>query len=227
MNTGAYGVIFDMDGVLVDSYQAHYESWLQTARRWGLEMTEPQFRATFGRTSRDIIARLWGANFTDEQIAEFDQLKEQAYRDGLVHHFPQMPGADELIADLHAEGFRLAVGSSGPKENVRTVLRLLPHGRLIDATVSGGEVRHGKPDPEVFVRAAQKIGVPPAFCAVIEDAVVGVEAARRAGMAALAVTGTASARELAPRAHQVVESLAELTPRLVRSIIDAARGVQE
>jgi beta-phosphoglucomutase len=209
-----FAVIFDMDGVLVDSYQAHFESWRVMARRYSLDLTEPEFRRTFGRTSREIIRQLWGDRFDDKEIAEFDAGKEQAYREILERNFPEMPGSGELIGKLHAAGFKLAIGSSGPPENIALVQRKLTNGELITVTVTGKEVKHGKPDPEVFLIAASKLNMPPERCAVIEDAPVGIEAARRAGMIAIGLTGTAPRSVLAERAHLVVDSLNELSPEV-------------
>lgn len=212
-------VIFDMDGVLVDSYRAHLFSWQRTAERHGLTMTEQQFASTFGRTAREVIGQLWPGRFENGQIAQLDAEKEQAYRDLLQRDFPEMPGAGELIEALHSAGFALAIGSSGPAENVAMVLRCLPAGKLISATVDGTQVKHGKPDPEVFLLAAKKLGVSPSQCAVIEDAPVGIEAARRAGMVAIGITGTAGREALAKRAHRVVDSLTELTSAAIAELI--------
>lgn len=216
------GVIFDMDGVLVDSYRAHFESWRQVAASFALGMSEDDFRKTFGRTSREIIQQLWPHHFDDRQIVEFDVKKEEAYRDLLARNFPEMDGAGELLATLHAAGFKLAIGSSGPPENVALCRRMLRNGNLIFATVDGNEVKRGKPDPQVFLTAAQKLQLAPKNCAVVEDAPVGIEAARRAGMTAIALTGTASREQLSARAHLVVDSLRQLTPKLIADAIHAA-----
>jgi beta-phosphoglucomutase len=107
--------IFDMDGVLVDTYHAHYRSWLEMAESEGLHFTEAQFALTFGRTSREIIAHFWGKDRCDPaHIAELDRQKEAAFRRIIEADFPAMPGARELLAALHESGFKLAVGSSGP-----------------------------------------------------------------------------------------------------------------
>ena len=216
------GVIFDMDGVLVDSYRAHFRSWQQTARTYGLSMSEQEFAGTFGRTSREVIRQLWPGQFTDDRIAAFDAGKEEAYRQILRADFPEMDGAAQLIAALHEAKFHMAIGSSGPAANVEVVKQSLSNGDLISVTVCGGEVKHGKPDPEVFSIAARKLGLAAAQCAVIEDAPVGVEAARRAAMAAIGLTGTAPRQLLAERAHLVVDSLRELTPKLIAEVIQRA-----
>lgn len=216
-----FGCIFDMDGVLIDSGEAHYQSWQRMLHRHGLEMTPEQFADTFGQTNRAIIRKLWPDRATDENIRDWGEEKEQDFRDVLREHFPEMPHASALLGALHAAGFALAVGSSGPRENVDTVLAGLGAGTLFDATVTGCDVTHSKPHPEVFLKAAQKLGLPPARCAVVEDAPVGVRAARAAGMAAIALTGTAGADELATEAHCVVDSLDQLTPDRVAELIEA------
>ena len=214
-----YGVIFDMDGVLVDSYQAHYQSWRHTAAIYGLDLAEPDFAKTFGRTSRGIIHQLWPDRFSDSEIARFDTLKEKDYRDIIQKDFPEMSGAGDLLTRLHAAGLRLAIGSSGPAENIAAVQACLPNGQLFQATVNGSEVKHGKPDPEVFQIAARKLNLPPHRCAVIEDAPVGLQAARRAGAVPIALTGTAPRSVLTPLADLVVDSLADLTPEKIIALI--------
>ena len=131
-----------------------------------------------------------------------------------------MDGAAELLDALKAAGFALAVGSSGPPENVAVVLGRLGREGLFDATVTGNEVRAGKPDPEVFLKAAEKLGVQPRRCAVIEDAVAGLEAARRARMVPIALMGTAPRETLAERAALVVDSLRGLSPEVIGALID-------
>ena len=209
-----------MDGVLVDSYQTHLKSWGAAAKLHGLSMTDDQFAKTFGRTSRDIIEALWPGRFIDAAALEFDKEKEAAYRELLKAHFPEMDGAGDLIGALHAAGFALAIGSSGPAENVAVVKSSVPNGQFISATVNGLEVKRGKPEPEVFLTAAKKLGIEPKYCAVIEDAIVGVDAARRAGMTSIGLLGTAPREALAVHAHLVVASLRELNPKLIAERIE-------
>jgi len=215
-------VIFDMDGVLVDSYQAHFESWKRLARENGLKITEQQFAETFGRTSREIIPYLWPGAARIEDIPKWDARKEALYRQILSERFPAMDGVNELLTSLHHDGYKLAVGSSGPAGNVRLVIEKLSAGEFFDARVDGSEVSRGKPDPGIFLLAARKLGVEPGHCAVVEDAPVGIEAALSAGMAAIALTGTTGRGQLA-RADLVVDSLRELDPGLINKLILAHR----
>jgi beta-phosphoglucomutase len=213
-------VIFDMDGVLVDTYQAHYQSWRELAEAEGLHVTEADFARLFGRTSREIIACLWGKDrYDDAQIAEFDRRKEASFRRAIEANFPAMPGASELLRALHEAGFRLAVGSSGPPENVALVVDRLGARDLFDAIVTGDDVTRGKPDPEVFLIAAKRLGVAPANCAVIEDAPAGIAAANAAGMASVGLLSTGRKPDDLTAAHAVVRSLAELSPQVLRDLI--------
>jgi HAD superfamily hydrolase (TIGR01509 family) len=211
-------VIFDMDGILVDSYTAHFQSWRRLYGEMGIDYTEAAFAADFGRTGRDILRRTLAEELTDARFREIDGRKEAFYRDIIRETFPAMDGAEDLIDALADDGFRLAIGSSGPPENVQLVLQKLRSGRRISATVTGLDVTRGKPDPQVFQLAAERLGVSPATCTVIEDAVHGIEAAKRAGMTAIALTGTTDRSQLS-RADLVVDSLRGLSPARVRALI--------
>jgi beta-phosphoglucomutase len=210
-------VIFDVDGVLIDSYQAHYKSWLQMFAEHGVSFTEKEFRGTFGRTSRDIIAALYGAVLSDAEMDLWDDRKEALYRDIIRESFPAIDGAVELLDALHAAGFHLGVGSSGPPENIALTLECLGRANLFDAVVTRIDVTRGKPDPQVFQIAGERLDAEPGQCVVVEDAPAGIEAANRAGMASVALTGTATRAELS-HAKLVVDSLRELTPEWLRAL---------
>jgi beta-phosphoglucomutase len=213
-------VIFDMDGVLVDSYDAHRVSWQRLAEQRGYEMTREQFAATFGRTSREIIEELWShADLSAEQVAELDDRKEALYREVIAADFPAMDGVIGLIDDLDAAGVRLAVGSSGPPENVAAVMEQLRRGDAFSATVTGNDVTRGKPDPQVFQIAAQRLNVPPADCVVVEDAPAGIAAARAAGMKSVGVVSTGRTAFALADADLVVDSLHDLSSQTIRSLL--------
>lgn len=212
------GVIFDVDGVLVDSYTAHFHSWLALADESGCHrMTEAEFRATFGRTTRETITELWPGERPDSGvIAALDNRKEELFRDMLRAHFNPIPGAAELIVALKEAGFGIAAGSSGPPENVYLVLDQLQRRDLFDAVITGVDVSCGKPDPEVFLNCAERLKLPAARCAVIEDAVVGVKAANRAGCLSIALVVPPRDVKLFTEARHVVPELTGLSPDVIR-----------
>jgi beta-phosphoglucomutase len=217
-------VIFDVDGVLVDSYAAHLQSWLALAGETDVRFTEADFAATFGRTSRDVIRRSWPApagGWTEAGVRRLDERKEAIFRELVERCFPAMDGAVELIDDLSRAGIRLAVGSSAPPENVELVLRRLGRAEAFDAVVTGADVTRGKPDPQVFQVAAARLGSEPASCIVIEDAPAGIQAAQAAGMTAVALLSTGRRAEdftaLTPRL--IVSSLHELSAASLRAMV--------
>jgi beta-phosphoglucomutase len=213
-------VIFDMDGVLVDSYRAHLKSWQRVGAEEGRHVTEEEFAAQFGRTSREIIAGTWGdGRYSDDDIARIDDRKEAAFREILAADFPPMPGVQELLDSLHSAGFALGVGSSGPPENVDLVLDCLGNRTRWGAVVTATDVTRGKPDPQVFLIAAQRMGVSPSRCAVVEDAPAGIQAAKAAGMASIGMASTGRSREILSEADLVVDSLGQLSPAAIRDLV--------
>lgn len=213
------GVIFDMDGVLIDSYRAHLASWQMLAEELGATITEQQFQATFGRTSRESLEAFFGDRFDDRRVARLDRRKEELFREILARDFPAMPGARQLIDALDEADFGLALGSSGPPENVELVLAQLGVAERFDAVVTGADVRRGKPDPQVFLVAAARMHTPPERCAVVEDAPLGIEAARAAGAAAVGMASTGRSRDSLVAADLVVDRLDELSPSVLERII--------
>jgi beta-phosphoglucomutase len=215
-------VLFDMDGVLVDSYRPHLASWAAMAEEEGLAFDEADFVRGFGRTSRELIAHHWPARTADAE--RLDRRKEELYRELVAERFPAMPGAVELLAALAETGLLLAVASSGPPENVELVLDRLGAKERFAAVVTGSDVSRGKPDPEVFLLAAERLRLPPSSCVVVEDAPLGVEAAHAAAMPAVALLSTGRRREdfTAAAPELVVGSLRELDARRLRELLAPA-----
>ena len=215
-----FGVIFDVDGVLLDSYQMHYECWRSIAKEHSLSLKEKEFDSLFGRRGSEIVREIWGPDLPQDQVVSIHKRKQALYREHLQQDFPRMEGAIQLIDGLIREGFVLGVGSSAPPENVEMSLKGLGRAHLFEAVVTGSDVTRGKPDPQVFLLAAQRMGLEPSRCAVIEDAPAGVAAAVAGGMTAIALAGTAPAARLT-QAHLVVTSLRELTPRRISELIQS------
>lgn len=227
MSNGARdAVIFDMDGVLVASGPAHAASWRMVARRHGIELTEERFRETFGRTSRDIIRLVWG-DLPEREVARIDEEKEGVYRELISGVVPLMIGAREVLAGLRRAGYALAVASSGPRENIALVLRETKLESAFQAVVTGFDVQRGKPAPDCFVLAAQRLNVSAERCVVVEDAPVGVEAALAAAMKVIGLAGThPGARLRESGAQVVVERLSDISAPLVAELLGAPTRAQ-
>ena len=211
-------MIFDVDGVIVDSGPPHRESWRRLAAEVHVPMSDAFFARTFGQTNKDILEALFGRMLPDEEWRPLGDRKEELYREIIRTSVPAMPGAVDLIEALHADGTRLAVGSSGPPENIELWLREMGIPGRFDVVVTGNDVTRGKSDPQVFLLASERLGIAPRRCVVVEDAVIGVEAAKRAGMRAVALTSS-HPRDAFARADLVVGSLTELTPACLRELI--------
>lgn len=186
-------VLWDLDGTLVDSEEYHWHAWRHTFAAEGVTITYAQFRETFGWRNDAIIPKLM-PGIDAARVAEIGDAKETAYRrmvreDGLE----PLPGVAETVHRLREHGWLQAVASSAPRENIRVVLDATGLDSSFDAIVSAEDVRHGKPDPEVFLAAAARLGIPPQHCIVVEDAPAGIEAGRCAGMKTV---GVGSGRDL-------------------------------
>ncbi len=180
--------IFDLDGTLADSAALHAQSWRRLASELGVTLDEHWFKHTFGRANKDIIPDMFGQHITPDQIAAYSNRKEELYREIAATDLRLFAGARELLQGLQTAGWRLAIGSSTPCANLAFTMPLLELTDLIEVTVGMEDVTRHKPEPDTFLEAARRLGVPPARCLVFEDAPAGIEAARRGGMAGVAVT---------------------------------------
>jgi beta-phosphoglucomutase len=201
-------VLWDLDGTLVDSEEFHWLSWRDTMRPEGVELTYAQFLASFGQRNDRIVPGWLGPGVDAARIRRIGEDKEAEYRRlAEAHGLTPLPGAREWLSRLHATGWKQSIASSAPRINVEMMLRVAGLERFFDAVVSAEDVTIGKPDPQVFLKAAEMLGVAPSRSVVVEDAAAGIEAARRAGMRSIGVTKNG---QLA--ADLFVRSLAELPP---------------
>ncbi len=183
-------VIWDMDGVIADTAAYHYKAWQETFRKRGIEFTEEAFRRQFGQRNDTIIRRVMGKTISPEQVEAIAAEKEADYRRRVARNVRPLPGAIELMKSLRAQGIKMAIASSAPMENIQLIIRSLGIDSYFQAIVCGQEVTEGKPSPQAFLLATRKLGVRPQDCIVLEDAVAGVSAAKKAGMKCLAITNT-------------------------------------
>jgi beta-phosphoglucomutase family hydrolase len=214
-------VIFDLDGVLLDSAESHRRSWYILAEELNLSLCDAFFWETFGQTNPTILRRLLGRELDPAETQRLSERKEAHFRAVARGAMTLFPGVEGVLAALKAHGFRLGAGTSAPRSNVEFFFNELGLGRFFEACVAMEDIRHGKPDPEVFLKVAEKLGVPPARCLVVEDALAGVAAAKAAGMKCIAIATTNSAEALREKARPdlVLARTAEITPAMVDELL--------
>ena len=198
-------VLWDLDGVLVDSAPFHFQAWRELLASLGRELSEADFRRTFGLRNDAILRDLLG-ELPAAEVERLGARKEELFRRAALGNIVPLPGALALLRLLGERGFKLALVSSTPHGNIDLVLGSLGVEAAFDVIVGEADVTQGKPDPEGFLLAARRLGVPPEECVVIEDAQAGVEAAKRGGMRCVGVCHDRP-REILERADLVVEGL--------------------
>jgi HAD superfamily hydrolase (TIGR01509 family) len=200
--------IFDHDGVLVDSLENHTKAWFELGRRTGLSFTPEFIHETFGMTNPSIFRKMLGDSIDEHEIARYSELKEVCYRDVARGRIRLMEGVREVLDALWAGGVKLAIGSSGVRANLELTVHECGLDGRFAAIASLEDISRGKPDPQVFLVAAAKAGARPVRSVVFEDAPVGIQAAKAAGMLAVGLTTTHPAAALAEAgADQVVDNL--------------------
>ncbi len=202
-------VIWDMDGVIASTAPYHLKAWQEVFRKRCVEFTERDFSRHFGQRNDSIIKSAMGEDISREEMETIADEKEKSFRRRLGKDIRPLSGVIELMDSLLRHGFKMALASSAPPENISLITRSLGIERLFHTIVSGHEVPRGKPAPDVFLLAAERLGIEPARFIVVEDAVAGVQAAKRAGMYCLAVTNTHT-RDRLLEADLVVDSLADV-----------------
>jgi beta-phosphoglucomutase len=199
------GVLWDMDGVMVDNGELHYQAWKAALSQYDIPFARDLFTHTFGMNNWSTLTCLLGHAPDPDFYKKVCEQKEQLFRQNTHGQVKALPGVIELIHLIQARGLRQAISSSAPQENIDAIVEELKLREFFTAIVSGNKM-NGKPAPDVFLAAALAIGVPAQNCLVIEDAVVGVEGAKQAGMMCLAVTNT-NTRAALCKADAVVDSL--------------------
>jgi beta-phosphoglucomutase len=215
--------IWDVDGTLVDTAELHFQAWLEICREQGRDFTREDFAATFGQRNPEIIRTLFGERFSQKEIAELGDRKEVLYRSAASKGVELLPGARQRVEELHRAGFVQAIGSSAPRANLELILRLTGIARFFAAIVSSEDTQRGKPDPQVFLLAAERLGVPAARCVVFEDAVAGVQAARAGGMKCVAVRCVGHHSESSLRqagADVVVDTLEQVSATSIADLLN-------
>ncbi len=219
-------IIWDMDGVIADTAPYHFKAWQQVFQKRGVEFTKEDFKRKFGQRNDIIIRETLGEDMPQDEVDAIVTEKEIDFRNRVRQRIKSFPGAINLIKLLADHGFKIALASSAPVENIQLITTSLGIADYFQAIISGRDVAEGKPSPQGFLLAAQRLGVNPKNCIVIEDAIAGVAAAKRAGMHCLAVTNT-HPRERLSGADLIVDTLeASSVNDLERLLTPSKKGLQ-
>ncbi len=206
-----WAALFDWDGVIVDSSRPHEKSWERLAAEEHRALPPDHFKRSFGMKNEQIIPELLGWTRDPQEVRRLSLRKEALYREIIREEgIAPLPGVRPWLEALRAAAVPCAIASSTHRENIVCTLGVIGFEKYFTVIVSSEDVRHGKPDPEVFLLAAQKMNIPPPRCVVFEDAHVGIEAARRAGMKVVGVATTHPSDTLVG-ADRIVHRLDELT----------------
>jgi len=202
--------IWDMDGVIADTVEYHYLAWKEEFAKKGIDYTMEHFLRFFGQRNDTIIKDALGEGIVPVEMGAINDAKQANFRRRVAGHIRALPGAIELIRALKEHGVRQAIASSAPPENIKIITRTLNVDGFFQAVVFGHEVPEGKPSPQIYLLAAQKLGVRPADCVVFEDAIAGVAGARNAGMKCVAVA-TSHPETRLKQADLVVDTLEKVS----------------
>lgn len=207
-NQAVKGVLWDMDGVLADTGELHYQSWVIALKEVSIPFDHEKFRQTFGMNNTGILSTLLGHAPDSAFLSRVSDRKESLFRQMVYGKVQPLPGVRTWLERLQGMGYLQAVASSAPMANIDALVDEMQIRSYFAAIVSAFDLP-GKPDPAVFIEAARQMGVLPKRCIVIEDAIPGVTAAQRAGMKCIAITTTNPRQELC-EADLIVDSLDEL-----------------
>jgi beta-phosphoglucomutase family hydrolase len=219
MDFSTRAFIFDMDGTLVDNMHVHTEAWGKLLGEHGIEMDPHNFLvATAGKTNREILPTVFG-DVSDEEIARLAARKEELYQEAFEPIRKPVGGLVDFLADAQKLGIKVAVATAAGTPNLKFILDGLDLRKYFDAVTTAADVKRGKPDPEIFLASAEKLGVEPRNCLVFEDAFGGFEAAYRAGMKSIGITTVNSADDILER-DSVVEAHADFTSMKPHDLVE-------
>lgn len=205
-----YGFIFDMDGTLIDNMQFHTRAWQQMLNENGIELSAEEFLVTTaGRTNDEIIPGIFG-DISAEERNKLAERKEQLYREFYLPHRKVLDGAIEFLEVADELGVAMGIASAAPTANAEFILDGLGLRKFFRSVITADDGLKGKPDPAMFLKSAENLGVDPENCIVFEDAVGGFEAAHRAGMRSIGIA-TVNSLEKILRYQGVVEAHADFS----------------
>lgn len=219
-------VIFDMDGVLVDSNPFHLQKWMDLLKEHGIPFDQKELpEQILGKRNDTAFRHFFGSNLTEDEIQRLSEELEERFRRVFRPHARPLPGLERLVGECHAAGIPMAVASSAITANVEFIVEVLGFRPYFQALVSGDDVTHPKPHPEIYLKAARQLGVQPGHAVAFEDSAVGIEAAKNAGVKCVAIGSTFSLDDLRrTRADLVVPSFEALHLSILRDLFEAEKA---
>lgn len=216
--TKRFGVIFDMDGVIVDSNPFHKIALKEFCSGHGYELSDEQLlKRIYGRTNREWLTELFG-KLPEDQLLEYTEEKEALYRKLFDEDIKPLKGLIRFLDHLDEQKVLRAIGTSAPRSNVDYTLTKTHTVKYFPTILHDAFVTHSKPDPEIYLKSAEALGLPNSQCIVIEDSLSGVEAGKRAGSKVIGVTTTHSGSELA-HCDLVIDDFEGLTVEALEKLI--------
>jgi beta-phosphoglucomutase len=211
-------VIFDLDGTLIDNNPYHLKAWKQYLLNMGREVSEDEYKANFnGRTNKDVVEYIYQRKMTDKEAAPYYLDKERMYREIYQPYIAPVSGLLPFLEELHRHNIPMAIATSGIMPNINFTFEHIPIKQYFKEVIYSAHIRKGKPDPEIYERTAEALKVNPGNCVVFEDALVGIQAAKGAGMKVVAVTTTHTAEELY-EADKVIKDYTEVNLAILKSL---------
>jgi beta-phosphoglucomutase len=218
-NNKHFAALFDMDGVIVDNKEFHVKAWLKFSSRHERAMSEEEVIGNFGRTNSDYLKLIFGSELTESEIAQYEDEKESIYREIYEASIHPTNGLIELLDKLAGDKVAIALGTSAPAKNVEFVLNKTATSKYFQQIVDASNVKHGKPNPEIYLKASEKLQIKPSSCIVFEDSIFGIQAGKRAGMKVVAITTTHQRNELL-EADLIVDSFKELDMQILCNLVN-------
>lgn len=190
-------VIFDLDGTLIDNNAFHLKTWKQYLTKMGRDISDEEYNANInGRTNKDVIQYIYQTDLNEEESLNYSLEKEALYREIYAPHIMPVKGLIPFLETLHSKNIPMAIATSGIQPNIDFMFENIPIKKYFKTVVNSSHIKKGKPDPEIYLKTASILGVPPINCLVFEDAVVGINSALDAGMKVIAIATTHPKEEL-------------------------------
>ena len=215
-----FAVIFDMDGVIVDSNPYHAQAWIQFCKDYNVPLNEDEIpKLIYGKTNKVALKEVFKKDFSPEEADRLGEEKEAIYRELHQKDMEPVKGLIPFLRMLKQNNIATAVATNAPVSNLNFTLERINIRQYFDKLIDATMVKEGKPDPDIYLKAAEKLNMAPEKCIVMEDSIPGVEAGLRANMKVVALTTTHSREELA-HTHLVIEDFEDLTLDKLMSLLN-------